>query len=114
MGEVDVAERKRAGDEGFVAGVELALDPVRPDPVEVVLDGLGVYEAARMEKHAGAKKLDGFGDLGGLGEAAHPRKQADRVEKTVCTRGAGDKGANRPGVEQHTRGSFPAIVRNPP
>ena len=44
----------------FVVGVELAFDPVGPDPVEVILDGLGVDQPPGMENHSRAQEFDRF------------------------------------------------------
>jgi hypothetical protein len=42
MGEVDMGDREGARNEGLVAGIELALDPVGPYPIQVVLDDAAV------------------------------------------------------------------------
>ena len=38
--------------------IELPFDPVRPDPIEVVLNGAGVDNAPRMKQHACAHQLN--------------------------------------------------------
>ncbi len=95
VGEVDVRDRERARYERRVARIELALDPPGPDPVQVVLHDAAVDEAAGVEHHACAQQLDRLADLGGLGEAAQPREQRDRVEEALLARDAADHEAPR-------------------
>jgi hypothetical protein len=84
VGQVDVAEREGARDERRVVWIELALDPVGPDPVEVVLDRLGVHEAAGVEDDAGAQQFQRLGDFGRLRKAAHPGQEGCGIEHAVA------------------------------
>ena len=99
MRQVDVAEGKRPRDERFVGGIELALDPVRPDPVEIVLDRLRVHETAGMKQHAGSQELERLGEFRGFSEAPNFRHQLERVEKTVGSRRPSDQESHRPRFE---------------
>ena len=86
MREVDVGQRKRARNECHVARIELALHPIRPDPIEVVLNDASVQEPARMHRDAGAQQLDGMMDFGRLTELLQAREQREGVEEPVRSR----------------------------
>ena len=70
------------------SGIELPLDPVRPHPVEIVLNRLRVDDAAGVKQHAGAQQLDRLGHLRRLGKAANPRQPQRGIGEAVGPRGA--------------------------
>ncbi|MDZ7643293.1 MAG: hypothetical protein U5K76_03055 [Woeseiaceae bacterium] len=82
--QVDVAEGKRARYEARIGRIELALDPVGPDPVQVGLDRPRVQQAARMKTDARAQQLDRFGDIGRLREPPHAREEAHGIDESVA------------------------------
>ena len=61
-----MGDGKGARDKGIIFGIELAFDPVRPDPIEVVLNHTAVDKPACVEHDTGAQQFDRFTDLGGL------------------------------------------------
>jgi hypothetical protein len=62
-------DREAAGDEGIVLGIVLTFHPVGPDPIQIVLDGIRVEEAAGMQNETGAEELQGLLDLERLRES---------------------------------------------
>ena len=111
MREIDVGNREGARNEGVVPGIELALDPIGPHPVEVVLDDAAVDESARMEDHPGPQQLDGLAHLGGLGEAVQARQQRDRIDKPMGPRHAAHQ--ETPGQPLHPRHCSPPCSVSP-
>ena len=85
MAEIDMGNGKGPGDKGIVFRIELALDPVRPDPVQVVLDHAAVYQPACVKHHTGTQQFDRLAHLRGLGKAMQPGQQRNRVEEPVRT-----------------------------
>ena len=57
--EIDLGQRKGARDERVIRGIKLALDPERPDPVQVMLDGLAVHQSSGVQDHPLTQKLFG-------------------------------------------------------
>ena len=90
VGEIDVAERKRAGNERGVSGFELALHPERPHPVQIVLDRLYVYETPGMEHDARAQKLDGFLDFRRPCKRPQAGEPGNRVHHLITAGGETD------------------------
>jgi hypothetical protein len=88
MGEIDMRDGKRPGNERFVPGVELTLDPVGPDPIEIVLNDPAVDEPTGVKDDTCAKQLDWHAHFGGLGEAVNASKQRYGVQKSVAARNA--------------------------
>ncbi len=66
LGEIDMGQQKRPRDKGYVERVVLALHPVRPYPVEIMLDGARVQDAPCMEGHPGPEHLQRLLDIHGL------------------------------------------------
>src|SRR5690606_38757668 len=83
MRQIDMAEGGGARHEGHVRRIELPLHPVWPDPVEIVLDGLRVDDAARVEDEARAEELDRLGGLGRTAKAAQPPQRLRGVGEAV-------------------------------
>jgi hypothetical protein len=81
--QVDMGERKGAGDERLVPRVELSLDPERPDPVHVVLDRPGVQQSAGVEHHACAQQFEGFLHLERLGKAFQTGENLHRIDEAA-------------------------------
>jgi hypothetical protein len=81
--EVDVTQRKSPRYKRDVLGIKLALDPVRPDPIEIVLNGAGVDDPAGMKQHARAHELDRLLHFRRLREIANPRKPQCRIGEPV-------------------------------
>ena len=81
-----MGDRERARYERCVTWVELTFDPVRPDPIQVVLHHATVDETAGVEHDTGAQQLDRLADLGRLSEAVQTCQQRDRIEKSLPTR----------------------------
>ena len=88
MCEVDVAERKRPRQKRIVSGIKLPRDPVRPHPVEIVLNDLRIDEATRMKHHARANQLNRLLDLRGLGKLPHAREELERIDESAGPRRA--------------------------
>jgi hypothetical protein len=84
--QIDVTQRKRARNKRNILGIKLALDPVRPDPIEIVLDRAGVDDPAGMKQNARAHKLDRLLHFGRLREIANPGKPQRRVGKPIGPR----------------------------
>ena len=78
-----MSDRKCAGNEGRIHRVKLALYPVGPDPVQVVLDNTAVDQPPSVEHHAGSKQLDGLTDFRWLGKTVQLTEQRDRIQKTM-------------------------------
>ncbi len=106
VGQVDVGDGEGPGDEGFVAGIVLAFDPVRPDPVEVVLDGAGVEQAPGVEHHPGAQQLKRLFDGQGLAETLQSRQEADRVDQAPGFRQPADDLFPGKPSQQHSESSW--------
>jgi hypothetical protein len=68
MGQIYMAERKRARQKRIVSGIELPRHPIGPDPVQVVLDDLGVNQPSRVKHHSRTDEFDGFLNFGRLGK----------------------------------------------
>ena len=90
MGQVDMAEGKGAWNERAISRIELSFNPVRPHPVEIILNGFGVDKAARMEEHTGSQQLEWLGDFGRLGKLSQLGQELDRIDKSVHSRQARD------------------------
>src|SRR5687767_11741182 len=110
MRQIDVAERECARNERIIGRVELALDPVGPDPVQVVLNCLGVYETAGVKQHASPKQLKGLGKFRRFRKPTDFRDKINRIEKSVGARCASDQEPDGPRVKQHA-GVITSIVR---
>src|SRR6056297_288656 len=99
-----MAERKGPRNKGVVRRIELPLDPVGPDPVQIVLNGLCIDKPPGMKKDTGPQQLNGLLDLGGLGKTAQPRQKGDRIEHPVgpgCP--LGDKPPRNPSHKNSNR-----------
>ena len=83
MCKIDMGDGESPRNKGVVFGVELALDPVGPDPVQVVLYDPAVDEAPGMKHYAGTQQLNRLGNLGGLGEPMETGQQGNRVKEPV-------------------------------
>ena len=83
MGQIDVAERECPGNERNILGIELPLDPVGPDPIEIVLDGFRVDDPAGMKEDARPQQLNRFGHFRGLREAANPRQPSRGIAQPI-------------------------------
>lgn len=99
--QVDVGDAEGARDKGDVVGVELALGPEGPDPVEVILDGAAVDQASGVEEDAGAQQLDRPGHLRRLGEAVQPGLQGDGVDEPARAGQAREDEAPREPPQPH-------------
>jgi len=78
-------------------GIELTLDPVRPDPIQVVLEDPAVEKTPCMQHHPGSQQFNRLVNLGGLGESTETRQQGDRVKKPVSPgNAANDKSPGKP------------------
>jgi hypothetical protein len=83
MCKIDMGDGESPRNKGVVLGVELALDPVRPDPVQVLLYDPAVDEAPGMKHHACTEQLYRLGNLGRLGKPVETSQQGDRVKEPV-------------------------------
>jgi hypothetical protein len=79
VGEVDMGNRKGARDKGYVVRIELAFNPVGPDPVQVMLNDPTIDQATGVKYHAGPQQFDRFAHFGRLGKTVQPRQQGDDV-----------------------------------
>ena len=86
MSQVDMTERKRPRHKGGISGIELALHPVRPHPIEIVLDGLRIHQAPRMKDNASTKQLHWLSDFRRLREAPDPCQQHCWIKHAVASR----------------------------
>jgi hypothetical protein len=105
--EIHVGEGECPRHERWVGRVELAHDPVGPDPIQVVLDCPGVHQAAGVEDDAGAQQLGRLGDLGRLRETAHARRQHQRVDHAIGARRPANDPAPRQPAHSHRHPSIP-------
>ena len=103
VGKVDVSKRKGSRDKGRVVWVELPLDPVWPDPVQVVLNGFRVDKAAGMENYSGPQELDGFLYLRRLGKAPKPGQNGQRIDDPVRPGGSFDEKSPWKPASQHAK-----------
>src|SRR3989338_1726001 len=85
VGQVNLGERERARDKGVVRWIELALDPKRPDPVQVMLDGLAVHQPPGVKDHPLAQQFLRGQDIGGLAKILKPGQYGDRVGESLLT-----------------------------
>src|SRR3989338_7805131 len=85
VGQVNLRERERARDKGVVRWIELALDPKRPDPVQVMLDGLAVHQPPGVKDHPLPQQLLRGQDIGGLAKILKPGQYGDRVSESLLT-----------------------------
>ena len=69
---------KARGMKDTSSRIELAIDPIGPDPVEVVLDGPGVHQPPGMEHDTCAQQLQRRGHFRRLREAVQVRQHGDR------------------------------------
>src|SRR5262245_59975733 len=86
MGQIDVGQRESTRHERWVGRIELPAHPIRPNPVEIVLDHTAVNEATRMHRDAGPQQLDRLGHFRGLSKALETSDQVDRIEESVAER----------------------------
>ena len=86
MGQIDVADGKPPGHKRHISRVELFLHPVGPDPVQIVLNGPGVDQSARMKNDAGPQQLERLLYFGRLGKAAQAGHQVDGIDHAVGAR----------------------------
>ena len=84
MGQIDMAEGKGPGNERAIPGIELLFNPEGPDPVQIVLNGLGVDQPAGVKEDARPQELDRFLDLGGLREASEPGQQIEGIDNPIA------------------------------
>jgi hypothetical protein len=87
-----------AGNERRAAGVELALEPVRPDPVDAELRGGARPHGAEHGAGADGQQLGRHLDLDGLAEALERREVADGVVRDAQPP---HQPAQRPRFEAH-------------
>src|SRR5436190_22942124 len=105
MGQVNVAEGKCAWNKRAIGRIELPLDPIRPNPIEIVLNRLGIDQPPRVEEDPGPKKLDRFRHLGGFRELPEPAKKLHRIEESICPRHArGKESPRQPAQYSHFEG----------
>jgi hypothetical protein len=84
IGQIDMGNRKGPGDKGIVCRIKLSFHPVRPQPIQVMLDNPAVDETAGMENHSGPQQFNGFAHLGGLGKTMERSKQGDGIKKAMA------------------------------